>query len=120
MNTLKTFNAILEGIAAVGSLIFALILEGQDPGVAFAVSVGVLPLFLLPVSIMFILHIVAISLSHSNGGTKRGSAFGIVATAAAIVPGLSVVLHAVSSIFLFREVKEAKKAIQTGSAGMST
>lgn len=53
-----------------------------------------------PLFVMLILHIVTLILTKKDGGATTGSILGIVTSLVAWIPGVGIVMHILSAIFL--------------------
>jgi hypothetical protein len=62
-----------------------------------------------PLALMLILHIITLVLSIKSGRTEnKGSIIGIIASCIGFIPGVGMVLHILSCIFLFIEASKNK------------
>jgi hypothetical protein len=67
------------------------------PVLGAAIVIG---LMWIPLGVMFILHIVTLVLSKQNNEPIYGSIMGVITSLVAWIPGVGIIMHILSAIFL--------------------
>ncbi len=76
-------------------------------GGAFVVS-----LLWTPLLVMLVLHIVTLVLTKKEGGPSTGSILGIVTSCVGWIPGVGMVMHILSAIFLMLNAAAPNEQVQ--------
>lgn len=53
-----------------------------------------------PLMVMLVLHIITLILTQKDGGASTGSILGIVASVVGWIPGVGMIMHVLSAVFL--------------------
>lgn len=80
------------------------------PVLGAAIVIG---LVWIPLGVMLILHIVTLILSKQNNEPIYGSILGIITSVVAWIPGVGIVMHILSAIFLMVTAAKAASVAPT-------
>lgn len=84
------------------------------PVLGAAIVIGLL---WFPLAIMLVLHIITLVLTKKDGGASVGSILGIITSCVAWIPGVGIIMHILSAIFLMiNAAKPDNKSATTSAA----